>query len=48
VTQGGASLAGQGPRLVVPGDAAGGRDVTGVVNVRIDKPRGEGDELDGR
>jgi Oxidoreductase molybdopterin binding domain len=48
VTQDGASLAGEGPRLVVPGDAAGGRYVTGVVQVRIDKPRREGDELDVR
>ncbi|MEA2234470.1 MAG: hypothetical protein QOD83_4286, partial [Solirubrobacteraceae bacterium] len=29
----------QGPRLVVPGDMAGGRFVTGVVKVTIDKPR---------
>jgi Oxidoreductase molybdopterin binding domain len=39
VTQDGASLADQGPRLVVPGDAAGGRYVTGVVKVKLDKPR---------
>jgi DMSO/TMAO reductase YedYZ molybdopterin-dependent catalytic subunit len=38
-TQDGVSLADQGPRLVVPGDIAGGRYVTGVVKVRIDKPR---------
>jgi hypothetical protein len=37
-TQDGVSLADQGPRLVVPGDIAGGRYVTGVVRVRIDKP----------
>jgi hypothetical protein len=38
VTQDGASLADQGPRLVVPGDLAGGRYVTGVVKVKLDKP----------
>jgi hypothetical protein len=38
-TQDGVSLAGQGPRLVVPGDTAGGRCVTGVVKVRLDKQR---------
>jgi hypothetical protein len=38
-TQDGVSLADQGPRLVVPGDSAGGRYVTGVVNVRLGKPR---------
>ncbi|MEA2149822.1 MAG: hypothetical protein QOD69_1652 [Solirubrobacteraceae bacterium] len=38
-TQDGASLAGVGPRLVVPGDVAGGRYVTGVVEVRLGKPR---------
>src|SRR4051794_27617491 len=38
VTQDGASLAEQGPRLLVPGDVAGGRYVTGVVKVRLDKP----------
>lgn len=48
VTQDGASLAGEGPRLVVPGDTAGGRYVTGVVQVRIDKPRRGGDEPDVR
>jgi hypothetical protein len=48
VTQDGASLAGEGPRLVVPGDTAGGRYVTGVVQVRIDKPRRGGDEHDVR
>ena len=39
VTQDGVSLADQGPRLVVPGDLAGGRYVTGVSRVRIGKPR---------
>ena len=48
VTQDGASLAGEGSRLVVPGDTAGGRHVTGVVQMRIDKPRRGGDELDVR
>lgn len=38
VTQDGVSLADQGPRLVVPGDGAGGRYVTGVVKVNLDKP----------
>jgi DMSO/TMAO reductase YedYZ molybdopterin-dependent catalytic subunit len=38
VTQDGTSLADQGPRLVVPGDAAGGRYVTGIVKVKISKP----------
>jgi len=38
-TQDGVPLTGHGPRLVVPGDAAGGRYVTGVVKVRITKPR---------
>jgi hypothetical protein len=38
-SQDGASLVDQGPRLVVPGDRAGGRYVTGVAQVRIDKPR---------
>ena len=38
VTQDGVSLADQGPRLVVPGDLAGGRYVTGVVKVKINKP----------
>ncbi len=38
-TQDGVSLADQGPRLVVPGDTAGGRCVTGVVKVRLDKQR---------
>ena len=37
-TEDGASLASQGPRLVVPGDLAGGRYVTGVVAVKIGKP----------
>jgi DMSO/TMAO reductase YedYZ molybdopterin-dependent catalytic subunit len=37
--QDGIPLAAQGPRLVVPGDTAGGRYVTGVVKVRLDKPR---------
>jgi hypothetical protein len=40
VTQDGVSLADQGPRLVVPGDVAGGRYVTGVVKVKINKPHG--------
>jgi hypothetical protein len=35
-TQDGASLADQGPRLVVPGDARGGRYVSGVVRIRLD------------
>jgi DMSO/TMAO reductase YedYZ molybdopterin-dependent catalytic subunit len=39
VTQDGVPLTDQGPRLVVPGDMAGGRFVTGVVKVTIDKPR---------
>jgi hypothetical protein len=38
-TQDGVSLANQGPRLVLPGDGAGGRYVSGVVQVRIDEPR---------
>ncbi len=38
VTQDGVSLADQGPRLVVPGDGAGGRYVTGVVKVNLNKP----------
>jgi hypothetical protein len=38
VTQDGASLAAAGPRLVVPGDAAGGRYVTGVNSVVLHKP----------
>jgi DMSO/TMAO reductase YedYZ molybdopterin-dependent catalytic subunit len=38
-TQDGASLADEGPRLVVPGDSAGGRYVTGVVEVRLGEPR---------
>jgi DMSO/TMAO reductase YedYZ molybdopterin-dependent catalytic subunit len=46
VTQDGISLADQGPRLVVPGDVAGGRYVTGVVTVKLDKPRQGGDEID--
>jgi hypothetical protein len=48
VTQDGISLADQGPRLVVPGDVAGGRYVTGVVKVKLDKPRQGGDEIDAR
>jgi DMSO/TMAO reductase YedYZ molybdopterin-dependent catalytic subunit len=48
VTQDGASLADHGPRLVVPGDLAGGRYVTGVVRVKLDKPRRGGDEIDVR
>jgi hypothetical protein len=39
VTQDGVPLTDQGLRLVVPGDIAGGRYVTGVVKVTIDKPR---------
>ena len=39
VRQDGVSLAEQGARLVVPGDIAGGRYVTGVSTVRLDKPR---------
>lgn len=31
-----------GPRLAVPGDTAGGRYVTGVVQVYLDKPAGRG------
>lgn len=38
VTKNGASLAAAGPELVVPGDAAGGRFVTGVSEVVLDKP----------
>jgi DMSO/TMAO reductase YedYZ molybdopterin-dependent catalytic subunit len=38
VTQDGASLAGQGPRLVVPGDTAGGRYVSDVTSVVLTKP----------
>lgn len=34
----GRSLAAEGPRLVVPGDIAGGRYVTGVVRVFLQKP----------
>jgi hypothetical protein len=41
-TQDGVSLADQGPRLVVPGDTAGGRYVTGVVKVRLSKPHQPG------
>lgn len=37
-TQDGVSLADEGPRLVVPGDVAGGRYVTGVVKVKLNKP----------
>jgi hypothetical protein len=44
VTQDGASLAAQGPRLVVPGDAAGGRYVSGVANVVLTKPSAAIDE----
>jgi Oxidoreductase molybdopterin binding domain len=39
VTQDGAPLDAQGPRLVVPGDKFGGRYVTGVVKVKLDKPK---------
>ncbi|MGH2944268.1 MAG: hypothetical protein ACRDLN_16000, partial [Solirubrobacteraceae bacterium] len=38
VTQDGAPFAGGRPRLIVPGDAAGGRYVTDVVRIRIDRP----------
>jgi len=39
VTQNGASLAQEGPRLVVPGDSSGGRCVTGVSRVQqLGKP----------
>lgn len=38
VTQDEASLAGEGPRLVVPGDTAGGRYVSGVTSVVLTKP----------
>ena len=38
VTQDGASLAGPGARLVVPGDTAGGRYVSGVVAVTVTTP----------
>jgi hypothetical protein len=38
VTQDAASLARQGPRLVVPGDIAGGRYVSGVTSVVFHKP----------
>ena len=48
VTQDGASLADQGPRLGVPRDLAGGRYVTGVVKVTLDKPHRGGDEVDAR
>jgi hypothetical protein len=34
----GRSLATDGPRLVVPGDIAGGRYVTNVVRVFLEKP----------
>lgn len=38
-TQDGQSLADQGPRLVVSGDKRGGRYVSGVVRVRLDRGR---------
>lgn len=38
VTKNGAPLAAEGPELVVPGDKAGGRYVTGVSKVVFDKP----------
>jgi DMSO/TMAO reductase YedYZ molybdopterin-dependent catalytic subunit len=38
VAQDGASLAAPGPRLVVPGDTAGGRYVSGVTSVILTKP----------
>jgi hypothetical protein len=39
VTQDGQTLAAQGPRLVAPGDIRGGRYVSGVVTVRLDRAR---------
>jgi len=36
-TEDGQSLAAVGPRLVVPGDIRGGRYVTGVVSIRLDR-----------
>ncbi len=42
-TKNGASLAAEGPELVVPGDKAGGRFVTGVSSVKLDKPGGHDD-----
>jgi DMSO/TMAO reductase YedYZ molybdopterin-dependent catalytic subunit len=38
-TQDGTSLADEGPRLVVPGDGRGGRYVSGVVRVKLDRGR---------
>jgi hypothetical protein len=38
-TQDGVSLAGEGPRLVVPSDGRGGRYVSGVARVRLDRGR---------
>jgi hypothetical protein len=38
VTEDGVSLNDQGPRLVVPGDKFGGRYVTGVSKVNLNKP----------
>jgi hypothetical protein len=38
-TQDGVSLADRGPRLVVPGDSRGGRYVSGVARVRLDRGR---------
>src|SRR5262249_14363734 len=37
LTQDGQSLATQGPRLVVPGDVRGGRYVSGVETIRLDR-----------
>jgi hypothetical protein len=39
ITPDGASLADAGPRLVVPGDKRGGRYVSNVVRVRLDRGR---------
>jgi len=39
VMQDGASLADQGPRLVVPSDGRGGRYVSGVARIRLDRGR---------
>jgi DMSO/TMAO reductase YedYZ molybdopterin-dependent catalytic subunit len=37
--QDGVSLATEGPRLVVPGDDRGGRYVSGIVRIRVDRGR---------
>src|SRR5262245_2780330 len=37
ITEDGVSLADQGPRLVVPGDKRGGRYVTGIKTVRLER-----------